>query len=475
MTDSTLPQDGKRTPVPSIEAVPGGFRTRLRYGKGLRDRFLIRIADETEAAKRAAAMQELANVLARSGHSDMAPAMLARAGEADARGFRDLVRVAEGLAAGKLKRAPKAKGSAMTFQAVGDDWTSGELHRRFPDYVKAKTTSDDDASRLARLYDKIGDIPLASFTEEHAELAMSNLPAKLSSASRRHYAQTIAKVLRLAVYPLRIIERSPLPEGFLPKVKSKQAKSYLYPNEEAQLLGCLEVPLARRILYGFLAREGCRVSEALGLTWENVDLDHGTVTLDRNKTATPRVWALSPDVVIALELYRTDDSTGLIFPGIEYSRQAERFRDDLKEAGINRPELTAKSDVRLPIRVHDLRGTFVTLALANGRSETWVSDRTGHTSSVMINRYKRQARTAQELGLGSLAPMDQTIPELRDRAVQGVGQKVGQKLTPENIKGPSPKAETLVFSECRRWDSNPHEGLPRRILNPLRLPFRHFG
>src|SRR3546814_5857124 len=28
---------------------------------------------------------------------------------------------------------------------------------------------------------------------------------------------------------------------------------------------------------------------------------------------------------------------------------------------------------------------------------------------------------------------------------------------------------------CRRRESNSHEGLPRRILNPLRLPFRHVG
>lgn len=28
---------------------------------------------------------------------------------------------------------------------------------------------------------------------------------------------------------------------------------------------------------------------------------------------------------------------------------------------------------------------------------------------------------------------------------------------------------------CRWGDSNSHEGLPRRILNPLRLPFRHTG
>jgi hypothetical protein len=29
------------------------------------------------------------------------------------------------------------------------------------------------------------------------------------------------------------------------------------------------------------------------------------------------------------------------------------------------------------MRVHDLRGTFVTLALADGKSESWVADRAG--------------------------------------------------------------------------------------------------
>ena len=28
---------------------------------------------------------------------------------------------------------------------------------------------------------------------------------------------------------------------------------------------------------------------------------------------------------------------------------------------------------------------------------------------------------------------------------------------------------------CRRRESNPHEGEPRGILSPLRLPFRHSG
>src|SRR5262245_59013677 len=40
--------------------------------------------------------------------------------------------------------------------------------------------------------------------------------------------------------------------------------------------------------------------------------------------------------------------------------------------------------------------------------------------------------------------------------------------------GPRTIARSRQIS-YRRRDSNPHEGLPRRILNPLRLPFRHFG
>jgi hypothetical protein len=55
-----------------------------------------------------------------------------------------------------------------------------------------------------------------------------------------------------------------------------------------------------------------------------------------------------------------------------------------------------------------------TLGLAAGRTEAWIADRTGHRSTAMINRYRRAARTAAELGLGEPMPLDAAIPELRD-------------------------------------------------------------
>jgi len=50
--------------------------------------------------------------------------------------------------------------------------------------------------------------------------------------------------------------------------------------------------------------------------------------------------------------------------------------------------------------------------LGNGKSESWISDRTGHKSSQMINRYKRTARTFAELQTGELTPLNEALIEL---------------------------------------------------------------
>jgi hypothetical protein len=157
------------------------------------------------------------------------------------------------------------------------------------------------------------------------------------------------------------------------------------------------------------------VSEALGLTFRDVDLERGAVSLDKNKTDEPRTWALGPDVAEALRRWRearSAEPAALLFPvaSAESSdKLAEVLRAHLVTAKVERAELHHAGTNRRPLRVHDLRGTFVTLSLANGRTETWVADRTGHKSSQMINRYRRQARTASELGLGGLAPMGDAI------------------------------------------------------------------
>jgi len=53
-----------------------------------------------------------------------------------------------------------------------------------------------------------------------------------------------------------VIPSSPIPTGFVPSQRSKKAKAYLYPDEEAALMACRSIPLVARVAFGVLAREG---------------------------------------------------------------------------------------------------------------------------------------------------------------------------------------------------------------------------
>jgi len=142
------------------------------------------------------------------------------------------------------------------------------------------------------------------------------------------------------------------------------------------------------------------------------------------------------------------------------------------EAVIARAELSERTATRRPIRVHDLRATFITLALAAGRSETWVMDRTGHTTSAMLNLYRRQARNAAELHLGELAPLNLALPELATEALNDAqpDESLSEQLFHEVFQ--SERSANLMASDspslsnsCAREGSNLH-ALRRRNLNP---------
>ncbi|HEX4476808.1 MAG TPA: site-specific integrase, partial [Polyangiaceae bacterium] len=333
------------------------------------------------------------------------------------------VKLAKGYAAGEEIKS-SAKRGGLTFQEFAERWTKGDLAKEFPAHLKEKRTASDDKYRLKKwVYPVLGPVPLVSFTLDHYDGMMRSLQtADLSAASRRQIAQVIRRVLRLATYPARIIEVNPIPSGALPQKGVEKARSYLYPSEDRALLACKAVPLAHRLLYGFLTREGMRTSEATALRWELLDLERGTVSVEtQNKTDDYRMRPIDRHVAEALLAWRSQSPkrkpADLVFVDpkghpLDADRLAERLRDHLKLAEVSRRELFAASATRLRLRAHDLRATFVTLALANGRSETWVSDRTGHHSSGQIAGYRRAARTAKELQLGWLDPLDGAIPEL---------------------------------------------------------------
>ena len=319
----------------------------------------------------------------------------------------------------------------VTFEQFGQLWTSGKLAEIFEDHVRAKATAVDDESRLRlHVYPIIGRFRVTEFEAprglELVERVLRTLPTGtgFSKASRRQVLQAIHRLLTLAVYPAKLIGANPLPKGFLPAPGKSRAKTYLYPSEDRRLLGCTLVPVLERLFYGFLAREGLRVSEALDLTWGDVDLEHGVLNLEENKTDDPRTWVLDAGVAEALRRWRgrfgqQPSSSSPIFVdpagfGIDRYEAARTLRERLRAAGVSRPQLFETSETRMAIRAHDLRASFITVNLALGKTEAWITDRTGHRSSQMIYTYKRAARTLADLKLGGFDLLYEAIPELRD-------------------------------------------------------------
>jgi hypothetical protein len=127
---------------------------------------------------------------------------------------------------------------------------------------------------------------------------------------------------------------------------------------------------------------------------------------------------MRPDVVEELRFWKSHSSGGAgdrLFPHFEYEGGSARFRAHLWTAGVRRKELHEKTAARGRIRLHDQRATFATHAFAEGKNESWIMDRTGHTTSGQLHAYRRQARTIAHLEAlqRSLAPLPGTIARPR--------------------------------------------------------------
>lgn len=162
--------------------------------------------------------------------------------------------------------------------------------------------------------------------------------------------------------------------------------------------------------FAFLALTGCRRGEALGLRWSDVDLDRATASIrqtvipltkatgkgregrivPRTKTDRARMIELDAATVAVLRTWRARQAEERLAMGAGYQEHDLIFcRPD---GTPYHPEAFSKTFDRrlrqpryseLPvIRLHDLRHTWATLALAAGVDVAIVSKRLGHGSPL---------------------------------------------------------------------------------------------
>jgi integrase len=405
----------------------GFYSTRIRAGrhprtgKGQQLRVTFATTDETVFRERLARLRELSAALIPQGLTAEAAVAIKKAAAQDTDAKFAL------MCESALSFAPEARAKRKTwstFRDVAEAWTRGELHRRFPDHVKSKRTSKRDKGRLEYLCElvvddeskrKLGDMPLTLITFEHANAAMTQLPADCKRpAARRQYAQLIARVMKLAVFPTACIAASPLPPNFLPHVpEGDLIFPHFYPDEDLRLMRCELIDYAVRALFGLCNREGGRLGEFLrGLKWSGIDVRRGTISLPGGalrKGGKPGKWQAEPGSLEALEPLRALGGEGPFSHLPDDGGWAERLQEIMRTAGLDREALYYSNVAEgfRKMRGHDTRATYITLALACGLSESHIMARSGHKTSKMVHRYDHAAEALAASDAGcKLMPLD---------------------------------------------------------------------
>jgi integrase len=138
------------------------------------------------------------------------------------------------------------------------------------------------------------------------------------------------------------------------------ADDFIITNPKSRVAA--ELPMLLRILYGC----GLRLGEALSMTWGDVNLEEGIITIKVAKNQKQRLVPMSSELTRILRLYRalphfeTDDQ-GFVFRQDNGQPRSNNtfwdiFNRILCELGIKNPQ-TAKYRSRGPC-IHSLRHTF---------------------------------------------------------------------------------------------------------------------
>ncbi|MDD3802242.1 MAG: site-specific integrase [Desulfuromonas thiophila] len=157
---------------------------------------------------------------------------------------------------------------------------------------------------------------------------------------------------------------------------------FLSVEESERLVACADAEV-RPVLVCAL-NTGCRKEEILSLTWDQVDMKHGFIRLNKTKNGEKRDVPINATLAACLRsLPRSIDPAGYVFTNPATGRRWS----DLKR-GFDRACQRAKLT---DLRIHDLRHTFASQLVMAGVDLTTVSRLLGHKTLTMTLRYSHLA------------------------------------------------------------------------------------
>ena len=170
----------------------------------------------------------------------------------------------------------------------------------------------------------------------------------------------------------------------------KKIPYHLNENQEKHVLKCCkEIYPKYHDLFCILMGTGMREAEAVALYKENIDFENKRILVDKQFTKgklrlipktndSYRHVYLTDDVLEVLKnrIERLPDNTKLVFPN--------EINGYLDIGNIRRriwKPLLVYADIKDPVRIHDLRGSYADIAFACGASIKFVQNQLGHAKA----------------------------------------------------------------------------------------------
>lgn len=141
---------------------------------------------------------------------------------------------------------------------------------------------------VARLSQRLGDLPARDLTTESVRNVLTELRDDgFSLGTIRNTRARLRQVAEAAV-ELGLLPTNPVTAVRNPKVtaEDRRARRVLSPTEVRSLLAALDGRNSLDAAVAILFTSGLRVSEVLGLAWDDLDLEGGTATVRRASTYT---------------------------------------------------------------------------------------------------------------------------------------------------------------------------------------------
>ena len=278
-------------------------------------------------------------------------------------------------------RAQVEQGIDPRLQEEKIDLTFGEFAQAYLAYSRQhKRSHADDASKLrCWLLPAFAHIRLKDLRRRHIEAYLTELRQTHSPASVNRHLTLLSAMGRRAV-ALEYVERNWC-MGIDRLKEDNKRQAALTPDQAGRLLAALEADqntIAASAI-ALLLLTGVRLREATHARVEDVQLGQRLWFLPKAKTGARHIHLNDAAVAILAKQASMAQGSGWLFPGRDPSKPLGDVRSTFFRA-------LAKAGLP-PMRRHDLRHSFASLAVSAGRSLYDVQALLGHASPSMTTRY----------------------------------------------------------------------------------------